>query len=149
MSQRPPTGAIWGRREYSFVAGWVVVSVVLFSLPFCLPCQQQDAISSCATLHRCSWVLSGGIVGGLLFVVRVQRSSQQLVENVKRGLVFDPFLGAIVALFIYLAFLTGLVSFNISLTSDVPEFVWPFLLGGGVGFSWDVVVGRFKGKFEP
>jgi hypothetical protein len=127
----------------------VVLAIVLFSIPFCVPCEPPGANSSCATLRRCSWVLSGGIVGGLLFVVRFQRSSQQLVEYVKRGLVFDPFLGAVVALFIYLAFLTGLVSFNLSITTDVPEFVWPFLLGGGVGFSWDVVVGRFKNKFEP
>jgi len=82
-------------------------------------------------------------------VVRVQRGSQQLVENVKRGLLFDPFLGAIIALFVYLAFLTGLISFNVTITSAIPEFVWPFLLGGGVGFSWDVVAGRFKEKFSP
>jgi hypothetical protein len=81
------------------------------------------------------------VVGGLLLVVRVQRSSQQLVENVKRGLLFGPFQGAIIALFVYLAFLTGLISFNVTITSEIPEFVWPF---PSVNTSKPAIRGRVK-----
>ena len=142
------TGEIWSLREYSLAIGWFVVGVVLLVTPFCVSCSSQPCQpSECPILRALPWVLGGGVLGSLLSVLSIQMVQQSLKQRVRRGLVFEPPVGGLVAFFVYLGAQLGAVSFNLG-TSGTSEFARWVLLGGLAGFAWDVVIGRVRARLE-
>ena len=144
-----PTGEIWGRREYLIASGWLLLAIVLLLLPFCLPCGQE----TCAPteperpiLHALPWALGGGLLGALLSVLSIQMVQGSLKQRVRRGLVFEPPVGALVAFFVYLGAQLGIVTFNMGESTSNSEFARWVLLGGLSGFAWDVVIGRVRAR---
>ena len=76
-------------------------------------------------------------------------SHQGLVERVKRGLAFEPGLGAIVAWFVFLGASLGVVTINAgSIATNLPDFAPTVVIGGVTGFAWDVVLGRIRARTE-
>jgi hypothetical protein len=64
---------------------------------------------------------------------------QSIVERVKRGLTFEPGLGAVVAWFVYLGASLGAITINAgSVSAQLPAFAPSVVLGGIAGFIWDV-----------
>jgi hypothetical protein len=72
---------------------------------------------------------------------------QSLKQRIRRGLVFEPPVGALVAFFVYLGAQLGVVTFNVG-TSSASEFARWVLLGGLAGFTWDIVLGRVRARVE-
>jgi len=72
---------------------------------------------------------------------------QALVERVKRGLVFEPGLGAIVAWFVFFAASLDLITINVgTIPTRLPDFASTVVLGGFAGFVWDVILGRLRAR---
>ena len=140
------TGEIWGRREYLFGFVWLVLAAVLLVLPFCIACPNGTCTSTERSILRAlPWALGGGILGALLSILTIQMVQGSLKQRVRRGLVFEPPVGALVAFFVYLGAQLDIVTFNVT-ASSTSEFARWVLLGGLSGFAWDVVVGRVRAR---
>ena len=99
----PKTGEIWSCREYRLAAAWLFLAVVLLVIPFCISFSTEECPSSERPIVRAlPWALGGGLLGALLSVLSIQMVQQSLKQRVRRGLVFEPPVGALVAFFVYL-----------------------------------------------
>lgn len=145
---KPSTGAIWTRREYAFLAVWALLALALFvAPPVARSCFPTGAEAD--TLLNSAWAAAAGIVGALVNVVSIQMNHQSIVERVKRGLAFEPGLGAVVAWFVYLGASLGAITINVgSVSAQLPAFAPSVVLGGIAGIIWDVVLGRIRARAE-
>ena len=144
----PKTGEIWSPREYKLAVAWLLLGVALLVVPFFLSCSAEGCSSSeRPVLRALPWAVGGGLLGALLSVLSIQMIQQSLKQRVRRGLVFEPPVGALVAFFVYLGAQLGVVSFNLG-TSSGSEFARWALLGGLAGFTWDIVLGRVRARIE-
>jgi hypothetical protein len=101
------------------------------------------------TLLNSAWAAAAGILGALVNVASIQMNHQGLVERVKRGLTFEPGLGAVVGWFVFLGASLGVVTINVgTLATRLPDFAPTVVLGGVAGFVWDVILGRIRARAE-
>ena len=101
------------------------------------------------TLLNSAWAAAAGILGALVNVVSIQMTHQSRVERVKRGLNFEPGLGAVVAWIVFLAASLGIVTINVgTIVTRLPDFAPTVVLGGVAGFVWEIILGRIRARAE-
>lgn len=126
---------------------WLVFSAAFGALPFffvgCIP-TEASATPDCWLFIQVSWVVSGGLLAGLIRILHYQVESQKLEPKIKRALRFEPLLAAFVAFGAYAFAQLGLFSlFRVGdPTAEAHAFFRVFALGLVAGLFWGAVLKR-------
>lgn len=104
---------------------------------------------ACTELIVSLWAVGGGFLGALLNIGRLRMSTRLPENRVKRGVVFEPPIGAGVALIAYLVFLTRQVTiFPVPEVAGPPDEARALLLGLLAGLLWEPLLRRVHAIYE-
>jgi hypothetical protein len=130
-------------RSFTFcVVMWLVIgtALVVGSLQY-IPADWRNPVHA-------TWiaaVFGSGIWGGLIRLLQMRLQEQKIRPRLERGIRYEPLVGALVAVGVYLAFATKQITIFSPDDLEVrggPDFSRCVLLGIVAGYLWELLLAR-------